>query len=70
MSGIFSPLDAATPAGLVSAGLTGRSLTPGVGGGWQRNGPLVTPSASTPALSGVGVSQPPPNSVAGSLNTE
>ena len=65
MSGVFSPLDAATPAslGVASGGVRGQV----VGGQWvgPRLAPSVTPSASTPALSGVGVVQPSPYHVAG-----
>ena len=76
MSGIFSPLDAApTPASLVGGLTTKSSIVGGPihgvrgveGERWQglRNAPSMTPSASTPALSGVGALQPPPNPVAG-----
>jgi hypothetical protein len=75
MSGIFSPLDAPTPASLVGGLTTKNSIVGGPihgvrgveGERWQgpRNVPSMTPSASTPALSGVGALQPPPNPVAG-----
>ena len=70
MSGIFSPLDAATPA-FLTGGTAGKSLVvggPNLGGrGVPRGAPSMTPSASTPALSGVGLVQPPPSCVAGTL---
>lgn len=67
MSGVFSPLDAPTPASIPGVVVTG---APGMGGRWHHglhNAPTATPSAASTTHNTVSLIRPPINIATGIL---